>query len=100
YYPYPATYCGAYYGYGYHYGTPYYDYNTGAYGWHGSAYGPNGSAHWGAGYNPYTGTYARGGTVSSPFGTRRAAQQGNTLTRTQAQTRQRSNPQAHYASSV
>ena len=39
YYPYPATYCGAYNGYGYHYGTPYYDYNTGAYGWHGSASG-------------------------------------------------------------
>ena len=35
YYPCPATYCGAYYGYGYHYGTPYYDYNTGDYGWHG-----------------------------------------------------------------
>ena len=31
YYPYPATYCGAYYGgYGYHYGTPYYDYCHGS----------------------------------------------------------------------
>src|SRR6516164_6500689 len=45
YYPYPATYCGAYWGYGYHpYATPYYDYNTGAYGWKASAYGPYGSA--------------------------------------------------------
>ena len=29
YYPYPATYCGAYWGYGYHpYATPYYDYRS------------------------------------------------------------------------
>src|SRR5215471_3830249 len=99
YYPYPATYCGAYYGYGYHYGTPYYDYNTGAYGWHGSAYGPNGSAHWGAGYNPYTGTYARGGTVSTPDGTRSAAQAYNPYTGTYAQTRQGSSPNAQWGSS-
>src|SRR5215475_1679807 len=99
YYPYPATYCGAYYGYGYHYGTPYYDYNTGAYGWHGSAYGPNGSAHWGAGYNPYTGTYARGGTVSTPYGTRSAAQAYNPYTGTYAQTRHGSSPTAQWGSS-
>jgi hypothetical protein len=99
YYPYPATYCGAYYGYGYHYGTPYYDYNTGAYGWHGSAYGPNGSASWGAGYNPYTGTYARGGTVSTPYGTRSAAQAYNPYTGTYAQTRQGSSPTAQWGSS-
>ena len=99
YYPYPATYCGAYYGYGYHYGTPYYDYNTGAYGWHGSAYGPNGSAAWGAGYNPYTGTYARGGTVSTPYGTRSAAQAYNPYTGTYAQTRQGSSPTAQWGSS-
>ena len=61
YYPYPGTYCGAYYGgYGYHYPTPYYDSATGAYGWKQTAYGPYGSATRGAGYNPYTGTYARG----------------------------------------
>jgi hypothetical protein len=99
YYPYPATYCGAYYGYGYHYGTPCYDYNTGAYGWHGSAYGPNGSASWGAGYNPYTGTYARGGTVSTPYGTRSAAQAYNPYTGTYAQTRQGSSPTAQWGSS-
>jgi hypothetical protein len=99
YYPYPATYCGAYYGYGYHYGTPYYDYNTGAYGWHGSAYGPYGSAHWGAGYNPYTGTYARGGTVSTPYGSRSAAQAYNPYTGTYAQTRQGSSPTAQWGSS-
>src|SRR6516165_5211859 len=99
YYPYAATYCGAYYGYGYHYGTPYYDYNTGAYGWHGSAYGPNGSAAWGAGYNPYTGTYARGGTVSTPYGSRSAAQAYNPYTGTYAQTRQGSSPNAQWGSS-
>jgi len=99
YYPYAATYCGAYYGYGYHYGTPYYDYNTGAYGWHGSAYGANGSAHWGAGYNPYTGTYARGGTVSTPYGSRSAAQAYNPYTGTYAQTRQGSSPNAQWGSS-
>src|SRR5262249_10993441 len=98
-YPYPATYCGAYYGYGYHYGTPYYDYNTGAYGWHGTAYGPYGSATAGAGYNPYTGTYARGASVSTPYGTRSAAQAYNPYTGTYAQTRQGSSPNAQWGSS-
>ena len=74
YYPYPATYCGAYYGgYGYHYPAPYYDSATGAYGWKQTAYGPYGSATRGAGYNPYTGTYARGASVSTPYGSRSAA---------------------------
>jgi hypothetical protein len=100
YYPYPATYCGAYWGYGYHpYATPYYDYNTGAYGWKGSAYGPYGSATAGAAYNPYTGTYARGGTVSTPYGTRSAAQAYNPYTGTYAQTRQGSSPNAQWGSS-
>ena len=99
YYPYPATYCGAYWGYGYHNPAPYYDYNTGAYGWHGSAYGPYGSANWGAGYNPYTGMYARGGTVSTPYGSRSAAQAYNPYTGTYAQTRQGSSPNAQWGSS-
>jgi len=100
YYPYPATYCGAYWGYGYHpYATPYYDSATGAYGWKGTAYGPYGSATAGAGYNPYTGTYARGGTVSTPYGSRSAAQAYNPYTGTYAQTRQGSNPNAQWGSS-
>src|SRR6266481_329917 len=100
YYPYPATYCGAYWGYGYHpYATPYYDYNTGAYGWKASAYGPYGSATAGAAYNPYTGTYARGASVSTPYGTRSAAQAYNPYTGTYAQTRQGSNPNAQWDSS-
>ena len=41
---------------------------TGAYGWKQTAYGPYGSATRGAAYNPYTGTYARGASVSTPYG--------------------------------
>src|SRR5213596_229108 len=100
YYPYPATYCGAYYGgYGYHYPTPYYDSATGAYGWKQTAYGPYGSATRGAGYNPYTGTYARGASVSTPCGSRSAAQAYNPYTGTYAQTRQGSSPNAQWGSS-
>src|SRR5437016_7137812 len=100
YYPYPATYCGAYYGgYGYHYPAPYYDSATGAYGWKQTAYGPYGSATRGAGYNPYTGTYARGASVSTPYGSRSAAQAYNPYTGTYAQTRQGSSPTAQWGSS-
>jgi hypothetical protein len=100
YYPYPATYCGAYYGgYGYHYPTPYYDSATGAYGWKQTAYGPYGSATRGAAYNPYTGTYARGASVSTPYGSRSAAQAYNPYTGTYAQTRQGSSPNAQWGSS-
>src|SRR5436190_8366053 len=100
YYPYPATYCGAYYGgYGYHYPTPYYDSATGAYGWKQTAYGPYGSATRGAGYNPYTGTYARGASLSTPYGSRSAAQAYNPYTGTYAQTRQGSSPNAQWGSS-
>src|SRR5438093_32242 len=100
YYPYPATYCGAYYGgYGYHYPAPYYDSTTGAYGWKQTAYGPYGSATRGAGYNPYTGTYARGASVSTPYGSRSAAQAYNPYTGTYAQTRQGSSPTAQWGSS-
>src|SRR5438477_7862209 len=100
YYPYPATYCGAYYGgYGYHYPTPYYDSATGAYGWKQTAYGPYGSATRGAGDNPYTGTYARGASVSTPYGSRSAAQAYNPYTGTYAQTRQGSSPNAQWGSS-
>lgn len=93
YYPYAATYGGAYYG------AAQYNAATGAYGWKASAYGPYGSATAGAGYNPYTGTYARGGTVSTPYGSRSAAQAYNPYTGTYAQTRQGSNPNAQWGSS-
>ena len=99
YYPCPATYCGAWWGYGYHYPAPYYDYTTGAYGWKASAYGPYGSATAGARYNPYTGTYARGAHVSTPYGSRTVGQAYNPYTGTYAQTRQGSNPNAQWGSS-
>src|SRR5437764_7332349 len=99
YYPYPATYCGAYYGgYGYHYPTPYYDSATGAYGWKQTAYGPYGSATRGAGYNPYTGTYARGASVSTPYGRRSAAHAYHPYSGTYAQTRQGSSPHPQWGS--
>jgi hypothetical protein len=52
--------------------------------WRGAAYGPYGSAHYGAGYNPGTGTYARGGTVSNGYGSRSAGQAYNPSTGTYA----------------
>lgn len=52
--------------------------------WRGSAYGPYGSAHYGAGYNPATGTYARGGTVSNGYGSASAGQAYNPRTGTYA----------------
>jgi hypothetical protein len=93
YYPYAATYGGAYYG------TAHYNSATGTYGWSQTAYGPNGSATRGAAYNPYTGTAARGASVSTPYGSRSAAQAFNPYTGTYAQTRQGSNPNAQWGSS-
>src|SRR4029453_18335179 len=58
-----------------------------------------GSATRGAGYNPYTGTYARGASVSTPYGSRSAAQAYNPYTGTYAQTRQGSSPTAQWGSS-
>src|SRR6267154_1818216 len=93
YYPYAATYGGAYYG------TAHYNSATGTYGWSKTAYGPEGSATRGAAYNPYTGTAARGASVSTPYGSRSAAQAYNPYTGTYAQTRQGSNPNAQWGSS-
>ena len=53
--------------------------------WRGAAYGPNGAARYGAGYNPATGTYARGGTVSNGYGSASAGQAYNPRTGTYAQ---------------
>src|ERR1700756_2336633 len=52
--------------------------------WRGCAYGPYGSAHYGAGYNPATGTYARGATVSNGYGSASAGQAYNPKTGTYA----------------
>ncbi len=77
-------------------------YHGGAYygntAWHGgyygssaSAYGANGAAHASSGYNPSTGTYARGGTVSNGYGTQSAGQAYNPRTGAYAATEQGSN---------
>ena len=66
-----------------HGGTVYY--RGGAYygnaAWHGGYYG---SARVSSGYNSSTGTYARGGTVSTPYGSRSAGQAYNPNTGTYA----------------
>jgi hypothetical protein len=50
--------------------------------WHGGYYGS--SARVGTAYNPSTGTYARGATVATPYGTRSAGQAYNPSTGTYA----------------
>jgi hypothetical protein len=86
--PYPST-----------YGASYYT-GRGAYGGVQTAYGPYGSASRAAQYNPYTGTAARGASVSTPYGSRSAAQAYNPYTGTYAATHQGSSPTAQWGSSV
>src|SRR5580658_7195641 len=75
--------------------------------WHGgyygssaSAYGPYGSAHVSNGYNPSTGTYARGGTVSNGYGSVSAGQAYNPRTGASASTVQGSNAYGSYGASI
>ncbi len=64
----------------------------GYYGSSGSAYGAyGGSAHYSNGYNPSTGTYARGGTASNGYGSVSAGQAYNPRTGASASTVQGSN---------
>jgi len=75
--------------------------------WHGGYYGSSasaygaygGSAHYSQGYNPSTGTYARGGSVSTPYGSAAAGQAYNPRTGAYAQTSQHSNAYGNYGSS-
>jgi len=74
--------------------------------WHGgyygssaSAYGPYGSAHAATGYNPSTGTYARGGYTTTPYGSQGAAQAYNPNTGAYGQTHQESNASGSYGNS-
>ncbi len=105
------------YGWGYSYwncgwhGTTAVVYHGGAYygnsAWHGGYYGSSasaygaygGSAHVSNGYNPSTGTYARGGSVSTPYGSTGAAQAYNPNTGAYAQTHQTSNAYGSYGNS-
>jgi hypothetical protein len=75
--------------------------------WHGgyycssaSAYGRYGSAHYSQGYNPSTGTYARGGTVSNGYGSASAGQAYNPRTGASASTVQGSNAYGSWGSSA
>jgi hypothetical protein len=86
-----------------YHGGAYYGNNAwhgGYYGSSGSAYGPNGSAHYSNGYNPSTGTYARGGTVSNGYGSQSAAQAYNPRTGAYGATEQGSNANGSWGSST
>jgi hypothetical protein len=80
---------GVYYHGGAYYGNP--AWHGGYYGTSGAAYGPYGNAHWGQGYNPSTGTYARGGVENTPYGSRGAAEAYNPYTGASGATRQAAN---------
>lgn len=74
--------------------------------WHGgyygssaTAYGAYGTAHAGTAYNPSTGTYARGGSVSTPYGSAAAGQAYNPRTGAYGSTYQSSNAYGSYGSS-
>jgi hypothetical protein len=86
-----------------YHGGAYYGNNAwhgGYYGSSASAYGPNGSARASSGYNPSTGTYARGGTVSNGYGTQSAGQAYNPKTGAYAATEQGSNANGSWGSST
>jgi len=86
-----------------YHGGAYYGNNAwhgGYYGSSASAYGPYGSAHASTGYNPSTGTYARGGTVSNGYGSVSAGQAYNPRTGASASTVQGSNAYGSYGAST
>lgn len=87
----------------YHGGTYYGNsaWHGGYYGSSGSAYGAyGGSAHYSNGYNPSTGTYARGGTASNGYGSVSAGQAYNPRTGASASTVQGSNAYGSYGAST
>ena len=86
----------------YHGGTYYGNsaWHGGYYGSSASAYGPYGSAHVSNGYNPSTGTYARGGTVSNGYGSVSAGQAYNPRTGASGSTVQGSNAYGSYGAST
>jgi hypothetical protein len=72
----------------------------GYYGSSGSYYGANGAAHYSSGYNPSTGTYARGGTVSNGYGSQSVGQAYNPRTGAYGTTEQGSNANGSWGSST
>ena len=86
--------CNWYGGGVYYHGGAYYGnaaWHGGFYGTSGGAFGPYGSARWGSGYNPSTGTFARGATTSTAYGNRAAGQAYNPYAGAYGATRQASN---------
>ena len=94
--------CNWYGGGAYYHGGAYYGnsaWHGGYYGASGSYYGPNGSAHYGSGYNPSTGTYARGASTTTAYGKQSVGQAYNPNTGAYGQTHQTSTYGSQYGSS-
>jgi Protein of unknown function (DUF3300) len=95
--------CNWYGGAAYYHGGAYYGntaWHGGYYGTSGSAYGPYGSAHYSSGYNPSTGTYARGASTSTAYGTQKVGEAYNPYTGASAATHQGSNSYSNWGSST
>jgi hypothetical protein len=83
----------------YGYGARYNPWN-GTYSRGGGIYGPNGGAGYGARYNPATGTYARGAAAYGPGGARGAIAASNPRTGTRAATAQGRNVYGSWGSTA
>ena len=95
-----AAWHGGYYGSGVaRYGTSY-NPSTGTYARGGTVSNGYGSASAGKAYNPSTGTYARGASTSNAYGTQSAAQAYNPRTGAYGQTQQGSNANGSWGSST
>src|SRR5271167_3757219 len=95
--------CNWYGGGAYYHGSAYYGnsaWHGGYYGSSGSYYGANGSAHYSNGYNPSTGTYARGASTSTAYGTQKVGQAYNPNTGAYGATHQGSNAYSNWGSST
>jgi hypothetical protein len=95
--------CNWYGGGAYYHGATYYGntaWHGGYYGTSGGAYGAYGSAHYSNGYNPSTGTYARGASTSTAYGTQKVGQAYNPYTGASAATHQGSNAYSSWGSST
>ena len=95
--------CNWYGGGVYYHGGAYYGnaaWHGGYYGSSSSYYGAYGSAHASAGYNPSTGTYARGASTSTAYGTQKVGQAYNPYTGAYGATHQGSNAYSNWGSST
>jgi Protein of unknown function (DUF3300) len=95
--------CNWYGGGVYYHGGAYYGnaaWHGGYYGSSSSYYGAYGSAHASSGYNPSTGTYARGASTSTAYGTQKVGQAYNPYTGAYGATHQGSNAYSNWGSST